>query len=57
MRGGFLLDKTVDAESETERIVCPLIILLSGNSASTAKQGQETLASGGMAANKFDVIP
>ena len=48
---------TVDAESETERIVCPLIILLSGNSASTARQGQETLASGGMAANKFDAIP
>ena len=48
---------TVDAESDTGRIVCPLIILLSGNSVSTAKQGQETLASGGMAANKFDVIP
>ena len=57
MRGGFLLDKTVDAESDTGRIVCPLIILLSGNSVSTAKQGQETLASGGMAANKFDAIP
>ena len=57
MRGGFLLDKTVDAESDTGRIVCSLIILLSGNSALTARQGQETLASGGMAANKFDVIP